>query len=279
MNRIYGKGEFFMDNRPIGVFDSGIGGLTVLKEIMEQLPGEDIVYFGDTARIPYGSRSKETVIKYFIESARFLLTKNIKAIVIACNTASALAMEEAQAVFDIPILGVIDPGAKAAIEASKNHKIGVIGTEGTINSQAYQKKIRRMLPGAEIIGVACPLFVPIVEEGWENTDVAYISAEKYLLELKEHNIDSLILGCTHYPALRYTIGKVFEDKINMINPAYETAKATKLMLKERDLLSDKLDEGKCNFYVSDDPEKFKRVGGNIIRKEITCIEKVEIEDV
>lgn len=268
-----------MDNGAIGIFDSGIGGLTVLKEVMEQLPGEDIIYFGDTARIPYGSRSKETVIKYFLESATFLLTKEIKAIIIACNTASALAMQEAQKTFNIPIIGVVDPGAKAAVRETKNSKIGVIGTEGTINSQAYQKKIRRMLPKAEIIGIPCPLFVPIVEEGWENTDVAYIAAQKYLLELKEHNIDSLILGCTHYPALRYTIGKVFEDKVNMINPAYETAKATKVMLKELDLLSDKLDGGKCNFYVSDDPEKFKRIGGNILRKEITCIEKVEIENI
>ncbi|NLJ99259.1 MAG: glutamate racemase [Tissierellia bacterium] len=268
-----------MDNRPIGVFDSGIGGLTVLKEVMEQLPGEDIVYFGDTARIPYGSRSKETVIKYFLESVTFLLTKKIKAIVIACNTASALAMEEARKVFDIPMIGVIDPGARAAVGATRNSKIGVIGTEGTINSQAYQKKIRRMLPMAEIIGISCPLFVPIVEEGWENTDVAYITAQKYLLELKEHNIDSLILGCTHYPALRYTIGKVFEDKVTMINPAYETAKATKIMLKELDLISNKLDGGKCSFYVSDDPEKFKRIGGNILRKEIAPIEKVEIEDI
>ena len=232
-----------MDDRPIGVFDSGIGGLTVLKEIMEQLPGEDIVYFGDTARIPYGTRSKETVIKYFFQSVRFLLTKEIKAIVIACNTASALAMEEAQKVFDIPIIGVIDPGAKAAVSSTKNATIGVIGTEGTINSGAYQRKIRRMLPSAEIIGISCPLFVPIVEEGWESTDVAYITAQRYLLELKEHNVDSLVLGCTHYPALRYTIDKVLGDKVTLINPAYEAAKAAKIMLKEQNLLSQKLDGG------------------------------------
>lgn len=267
-----------MDNRPIGVFDSGIGGLTVLKEIMEQLPGEDIVYFGDTARIPYGTRSKETVIKYFFQSVRFLLTKEIKAIVIACNTASALAMEESQKAFDIPILGVIEPGAKAAVSATKNSTIGVIGTEGTINSQSYQKKIRRMLPTAEIIGISCPLFVPIVEEGWESTDVAYITAQKYLIELKEHNADALVLGCTHYPALRYTINKVLGDKVRLINPAYETAKAAKIMLKERDLISNRLDGGRCDYYVSDDPEKFKRIGGNIVRKEIASIQKVNIEN-
>jgi len=266
-----------MDDRPIGVFDSGIGGLTVLKEITEQLPGEDIVYFGDTARIPYGTRSKETVIKYVLQSFRFLMTKDIKAIVIACNTASALAMEEAQKEFDIPIIGVIEPGAKAAVSMTRNSKIGVIGTEGTINSQSYQRKIRKMLPSAEIIGVACPLFVPIVEEGWENSDVAYMTAKKYLLELKEHNIDSLVLGCTHYPVLRYTIDKVLEGKVTLVNPAYETAKAVKALLKENNLLSSKLDGGVQRFFVSDDPEKFKRIGGNILRTEIVSIEKVDIE--
>lgn len=266
-----------MDNRPIGVFDSGIGGLTVLREIAEQLPGEDVVYFGDTARIPYGTRSKETVIKYVLQSFRFLMTKDIKAIVIACNTASALAMEEAQKEFDIPIIGVIEPGAKAAASITRNSKIGVIGTEGTINSQSYQRKIRKMLPSAEIIGVACPLFVPIVEEGWENSDIAYMTAKKYLLELKEHNIDSLVLGCTHYPVLRYTIDKVLEGKVTLVNPAYETAKALKVLLKENNLLSSKLDDGIQRFYVSDDPEKFKRIGGNILRKEIVSIEKVDIE--
>ena len=243
-----------MDNRPIGVFDSGIGGLTVLKEVIEQLPGEDIIYFGDTARIPYGTRSKETVIKYFLQSVRFLLTKDIKIIVVACNTASALALEEALKVFNVPMIGVIDPGAKAAASTTKNNTIGIIGTEGTINSQSYQRKLRKMLPNGEIIGISCPLFVPIVEEGWENTDVAYITAQKYLLELKEHNIDSLVLGCTHYPALRYTISKVLGDNVTLVNPAYETAKATKKMLEEQNLLSQSIDGGKCNFYVSDDPE-------------------------
>ncbi len=268
-----------MDNRPIGVFDSGIGGLTVLKEITEQLPGEDIVYFGDTARIPYGTRSKETVIKYVLQSFKFLLTQDIKAIVVACNTASALAMEEAQKEYDLPIIGVVEPGAKAAASATKNSKIGVIGTEGTINSQAYQKTIRKILPSAEIIGVACPLFVPIVEEGWENSDVAYMTAKKYLLELKEHEIDTLVLGCTHYPVLRYTIDKVMEGKVTLVNPAYETAKAVKGILKEKNLFSSKLDGGEQRFYVSDDPEKFKRIGGNIIRKEIVSIEKIDIEKI
>lgn len=266
-----------MDNRPVAVFDSGIGGLTVLKEIMEQLPGEDIVYFGDTARIPYGTRSKETVVKYVAQSFNFLMTKNIKSIVVACNTASSLALEEVKEQFDLPIIGVVEPGAKAAIATTKNNSIGIIGTEGTINSNAYQRKIRKVLPSAEIIGVSCPLFVPIVEEGWENSDVAYVAAQKYLIELKEHNIDTLVLGCTHYPALRYTIGKVLGDKVVLVNPAYETAKVTKNILKEQGLLNEKLDGGTYKYYVSDDPDKFKRIGGNIIRKDIGLVEKVNIE--
>ncbi len=266
-----------MDNRPIGVFDSGIGGLTVLKELVEQLPGEDIVYFGDTARIPYGSRSKETVIKYVMQSFNFLMTKNIKAIVIGCNTASALALEEAQTEFDLPIIGVVEPGARASVNCTKNNTIGIIGTEGTINSNAYQEHIRKLLPTSEIIGVPCPLFVPIVEEGLEDSDIAALTAEKYLLELKEHNIDTLVLGCTHYPALRYTIGKIMGDKVKLINPAYETAKLTKNLLKEEGLLNEKLDNGVKTYYVSDDPDKFKRLGGNIIRKQIERVEKVNVE--
>jgi len=266
-----------MDKRPIAVFDSGIGGLTVLKEIMEQLPGEDVIYFGDTARIPYGTRSKEIVIKYVIESFKFLMTKNIKAIVIACNTASSLALEESQEEFDLPIIGVVEPGAKASISSTTNNTIGVIGTEGTINSNSYQKTIRKSLPTAEIIGIACPLFVPIVEEGWENTDVANLTAQKYLLELKEHNIDTLILGCTHYPALRYTINKVMGDDVKLVNPAYETAKATKIILNEKGLLNEKLDGGTYKYFVSDDPDKFKRIGGNLIRKEIGVVEKISLD--
>lgn len=267
-----------MDRRPIGVFDSGIGGLTVLNELVEQLPGENFVYFGDTARIPYGTRSKETVERYFIQSARFLMTKNIKAIVIACNTATALAMKEAEEEFDVPFIGVIEPGSKGAVEASKNNKIGVIGTEGTINSESYQKNIRELRKSVEVVGKACPLFVPIVEEGWEDSDVAYITSKKYLLELKEHKIDTLVLGCTHYPALRYTINKVMGDKVTLVNPAYETAIRTKSILKDLDLLSDKTDGGWTEFYVSDDPEKFKRIGGNLLKKDINNVRKVELEN-
>ncbi|WP_034428949.1 glutamate racemase [Caldisalinibacter kiritimatiensis] len=268
-----------MDNRPIGVFDSGIGGLTVLKEIMEQLPGEDIIYFGDTARIPYGTRSRETVIKYSFQCIKFLLSKDIKAIVVACNTASAIALQEATKAFDIPIIGVIEPGANASVLATRNNKIGVIGTSGTINSEAYQTKIRQLNKSSEVIGIPCPLFVQIVEEGWADTDVAKLAAEKYLMELKEHNVDTLVLGCTHYPILRYTLSKVMGEDVTLVNPAFETAKAVKDILKEKDLLRNDVNrKPSYQFYVSDDPEKFRRIGGNILRKEIRNIEKVDIEN-
>lgn len=267
-----------MDNRPIAVFDSGIGGLTILKEITEQLPGEDIIYLGDTARIPYGTKSKEVVTRYTLECFRYLKSRDVKAIVIGCNTASAFALEDAREEFPgIPIIGVIEPGAEGAVKSTKNNTIGVIGTEGTINSNAYQTHLRKLKPTLEIIGISCPLYVQIVEEGWENSDVAYLTTKEYLLELKEHNIDTLVLGCTHYPALRYTLNKFLGDSVNLVNPAYETAKVTKNILKERHLLNEKIDCGFCEYLVTDDPEKFKRVGGNVIRKQIETVRKIDIE--
>lgn len=266
-----------MDNRPIGIFDSGIGGLTVMKEIAEQLPYEDIIYFGDTARVPYGTRSKETIIKYTFQCINFLVSKNIKLVVIACNTATAAALEAVQKHFDIPIIGVVEPGVVTAIESTNNKKIGIIGTTSTINSNAYQQSIRRQLPDAEVIGVSCPLFVPIVEEGWQDTEVAKLTAEKYLLELHEHEIDTMVLGCTHYPILKYTISKVMRD-VTLINPAFETAKTVKALIKNSNLNTESGTPPKQEFYVSDDPEKFRRIGGNILNKNIANIEKINIED-
>lgn len=266
-----------MDNRPIGIFDSGIGGLTVLKELVEQLPNEEILYFGDTARIPYGTKSKEAVIKYSFQCIRFLLSKNVKAIIIACNTASAVALEPALKEFDIPIIGVVESGAKAAVKETQNGKIGVIGTTGTINSQAYQREIRLLNSVSEVIGQACPLFVQIVEDGWEDTEVARLTAEKYLIDMKEHDIDTLVLGCTHYPILRYTLTKVLGSEVRLVNPAYETAKEAKEMLTERKLLSESVEGGNVKFYVSDDPEKFRRIGGNMLNRNIASVNKIEIE--
>lgn len=265
-----------MNNKPIGIFDSGIGGLTVMKEISEQLPYEDIIYFGDTARVPYGTRSKETIIKYTFQCINFLISKNIKLVVIACNTATASALEQVKKHFDIPIIGVVEPGVITATETTKNQKIGIIGTTSTINSNAYQESIRTKLPDAEVIGVSCPLFVPIVEEGWQDTEVAHLTADKYLLELKEHGVDTLVLGCTHYPILKYTISKVTDA--TLINPAFETAKTVKSLLESSNLNTNKKQRPKEEFYVSDDPEKFRRIGGNILNKNIESIEKIDIED-
>jgi len=265
-----------MDNRPIGVFDSGVGGLTVLKEMVRELPGEDIVYLGDTARVPYGIESKGTVIQYFFEAVAFLLTKNVKAVVIACNTVSALAMEEAQREFDIPIIGVIKPGIKATVEAIKNSRIGLIATEGTIKSQAYQMGVKNLLPTSEIIAIPCPPFVSIVEEGLENTEEAYRVIQKQLSDLKNRHIDSLILGCTHFPVLQPIIKKVLGDEVIMIDPSYETARETSRLLRKWNILSNNQVRGRCKFYVSDGTEKFKKVGSNILGMDIGSVEKVEI---
>ena len=211
------------NNAPIGVFDSGVGGLTVAREITRQLPRESIVYFGDTARVPYGSKSKDTIIRYSRQIVRFLQTKNVKAIVVACNTASAFALDAIESELDIPVIGVVKPGAKSAIENTKNKRIGIIGTEGTIKSELYTEYIHGKDPEITVIGKACPLFCPLVEEGMLHDSVTEEIARRYLDELQEQNIDSLILGCTHYPLLRSTIGKVMGKNVNLVNPAYETA--------------------------------------------------------
>lgn len=268
-----------MDNRPIGVFDSGVGGLTVLREIMEQLPYENVVYFGDTARIPYGSKSEQTVKKFAYQCASFLEKQGVKAIVIACNTASAVAIEYLSSRFDLPVIGVIEPGARAAVEATKNGRIGVIGTSATIGSGAYQGKIMENNHQAEVIGIPCPLFVPIVEEGWEHSAVAEITACQYLEELCEHEVDTLVLGCTHYPILRHTIGKVLGKEVTLVNPAFETAKEVKKTLSQRDILNEDFVKPTYEYFVSDAPEKFRRIGGNFLKREIENLKEIEIDSI
>ena len=266
-----------MSNRPIGVFDSGLGGLTVLKEINKILPNENIVYFGDTARVPYGSRSKDTVIQYTFQAINFLISKNVKAIVIACNTATARALKLAQEKYDIPIIGVIEAGARTAAYTTKNNMVGVIGTQGTINSKAYNVEISKLNKDIRIIDKACPLFVPIVEEGWSNTDVAYLTAKRYLQELIDQGIDSLVLGCTHYPLLRKTIGEVVGDNIILVNPAKETAKDLEKVLQLKNLL--KVEDTKSNYqyYVSDIPGKFTLLASEFLNIEIDNINNVDIQ--
>ena len=266
-----------MDNRPIGVFDSGLGGLTVLKAINKHLPNEDTIYFGDTARVPYGQRSKETIMKYTFQAINFLLTKDVKAIVIACNTATARALNEAQEKYDNIIIGVIEAGAKSAIKYTKNGIVGVIGTAATISSNAYEKEIHKLDENVEVIGKACPLFVPLVEEGWANKEISKMAAHMYLDELVEKGIDSLVLGCTHYPILKRTIGESVGEKIKLINPARETALSIKKILEEKDMLNEKEDKGVCKYFVSDINEQFAKVAGEFLKRDIDNIEKVEIQ--
>ena len=212
---------------PIGVFDSGMGGLTVMREIMRQIPNEKVIYFGDTARVPYGSKSKETVTRFSRQIVRFLQSKQVKAIVVACNTASAYALDDLEKEIDIPIIGVVKPGAKVAAEATRNGQVGVIATEGTISSNIYTTYIRQLRPEVQVTGKACPLFVPLVEEGlWQDPGTDAI-AKRYLSRLIDTGIDTLILGCTHYPLIRSTVAKVMGDHVTLVNPAYETARELK----------------------------------------------------
>ena len=275
------ENKLIMDkNAPIGVFDSGVGGLTVAREIMRQIPNERIVYFGDTARVPYGSKSKDNIIKFSRQIIRFLQTENVKAIVIACNTASALALDEMQQEFDLPILGVVKPGAKVAVETTANKRIGLIGTEANIRSGVYTRYIKSLDDEAKVFEKACPLFVPLVEEGWLHDDITLQVASRYLEELKEKDIDTLIMGCTHYPLIRSTIRKVMGDKVNLVNPAYETAIELKNLL-ERDNLANKCDvdspSSMYRFYVSDAEEKFKLFANSILPFYITMSKQINIE--
>lgn len=263
---------------PIGVFDSGVGGLTVVKEIMHQIPGETIVYFGDTARLPYGSKSRETVTTYTRQIVRFLMTKGVKAIVIACNTATAFALETVQKEVDIPMIGVVKPGAIVAAHTTKNSKIGVIGTEGTIQSGIYTEFLKEIKPNARVYGKACPLFVPLVEEGWLDDPITLEIIKRYIAELIEEDIDTLVLGCTHYPLLRKTIRKVVGDNIELVNPAYETAKSLKQVLVEQNIKND--DELKTDhkFFVSDGADKFRKFANSILPCEVVETKDVKIED-
>jgi glutamate racemase len=263
---------------PVGVFDSGVGGLTVAREIMRQLPDENIVYFGDTARVPYGSKSKENIIRFSRQIIRFLKTKNVKAIVIACNTASALALDVVKNEFDIPIIGVIVPGARAAVRETRNKKIGVVGTEGTIHSEMYTKVIREMEPEASVLGRPCPLFVPLVEEGFAKHHITDEVIEIYLEEMKHSDIDTMILGCTHYPLLRSKIMAYFGEKVHIVNPAYETALDLKRVLESENAVNDSGNLNKYEFYVSDAAEKFKQFANSILPYNVETITQINIEE-
>lgn len=265
-----------MNDAAIGIFDSGVGGLTVAREVMRQLPDEHIVYFGDMARVPYGSKSKETVITFSKQIARFLMEKNVKAIVIACNTASAFALDEVAKMVNIPVVGVVWPGAVAANKASVNKRIGIIATEGTIRSGTYSKVLKDINPSLQVFTKACPLFVPLVEEGWLYDQITIEVADRYLHDLLSYDIDTLVLGCTHYPLIRRTISKVVGDNVTLINPAYETAKMLEKMLDENDLRSH-IGNGENEFYVSDSAERFKKMAASILPCDIDEVGYVNIE--
>ena len=275
------KTELLRKDAPIGVFDSGVGGLTVVREIMRQIPNEKIIYFGDTARVPYGSKSKDTVTRFSEQIVRFLRTFQVKTIVVACNTASAYALDELEEDADIPVMGVLKPGAKAAVEATRNGRVGVIGTEATIGSGMYSKYIKELSKNVTIYGKACPLFVPLIEEGlWEDPVTDEI-AGRYLAELIDIDIDTLILGCTHYPLIRSTLGRLVGGRVSLVNPAYETARELKDMLLEMDMLNDeepKLGSNRYQFYVSDAAEKFKNFANSILPCEIEEAQLIHIEE-
>ncbi len=275
------KEKNLLCNAPVGVFDSGVGGLTVAREIMRQLPNERIVYFGDTARVPYGSKSRETVTRFSRQIVRFLQLQEVKAIVVACNTASAYALDELEKETDIPIIGVVKPGARAAIDATHNGKIGVIATEATISSGIYKRYIEKTDTGVSVVEKACPLFVPLVEEGlWEDPVTDEI-ARRYLSGLIDIDIDTLILGCTHYPLIRSTVGKIMGEKVTLVNPAYETARELKGLLEKEGLESEKRPElgtELYRFFVSDAADKFQKFANSILPYGILSAKAVNIEE-
>ena len=258
---------------PIGIFDSGLGGLTVAHEIIRQLPNESFVYFGDTARVPYGPKSPETVRRYSREITGFLLEQGVKAIVVACNTATAHALPMLREELPVPVVGVIEPGARAAVSASRTGHIGVIGTVGTIRSGAYERAIRELDPDVVITARPCPLFVPLVEEGYTERPAARLIARDYLQPLRDAGIDSLVLGCTHYPLLKPLLSSVVGPDVRLIDSAEETAAETRRMLEERRLATDVCDGARHRFVASDDSRQFLELGQRFLGD---VIDRVEI---
>lgn len=262
------------DAAALGVFDSGIGGLTVAREIMEALPHEHLIYLGDTARYPYGTKSAETVRRYALENADFLVDKHIKMLVVACNTASAVALDALSERLDIPVLGVIEPGARQAVARTRNRKVGVIATEGTIASGSYTRALKSLNPSLEIYTRACPLFVPLAEEGWTDNEVARSTAALYLTSLKRSGIDTLILGCTHYPLLAGAIAEVMGEKVVLVDSARTTAEAVRETLV-RCGLARRSGSGSISFFVTDVPDRFVKVGGRFMGHKVDSAVRIE----
>jgi glutamate racemase len=263
-------------NKAIGIFDSGIGGLTVLKEIAAKLPQENLIYLGDTARVPYGIRSPETVTRYSFENTNFLLSREIKLLVVACNTASAISLEAVKKEYPLPVIGVLEPGARAAAAATKTRRVGVIGTEATIASGAYEKAIKRIAPDITVHSLACPLFVSLAEEGWTDNDVAALVAEKYLTCLRGTGIDTLVLGCTHYPLLKSAISTVIGSAIALIDSGTETAKEVDAVLEKLKWKGNRTGAGHRTYYVTDTPHRFEKIGKRFLGDESLLAEQVRI---
>lgn len=261
------------DQRPIGVFDSGVGGLTVVSALRKILPNESIVYFGDTARVPYGTKSQETVTRFSVENVEFLMRHNVKLVVVACNTASSLSLDFLKRCFKVPIIGVIDPGARGAIRATRSRRIGVIGTQATVSSLAYEKAMKRIDPAIKCFAQGCPLFVPLVEEGWLDTKVTREVVSVYLKGLKAKRIDTLILGCTHYPLLKAVIQKEMGSNVALVDSATEVAKEAKEILDASGLLNSSKGKKDQQFFVSDEPARFVKIGERFLKTRINCARK------
>jgi len=265
-----------MDNRPIGVFDSGLGGLTTVREIQRVMPGEDIIYFGDTGRVPYGNRSRETIIRYTKDDIEFLLQHNIKLVIAACGTASSVALPFIKDSYDVKIMGVLESACKSAVRVTKNKRIGVIGTSGTIKSGKYTELIKELCPTMQVFSNDCPMFVPLVENGYANSEAARLIAKDYLAPLKKENVDTLILGCTHYPLLTDVISDIMEEGTTLLSPGALAADEAKAYLKENGLLSEKTKGGKSEFYVSDSVENFTALGSTFLGCDIeTKVRRME----
>lgn len=256
------------DSASIGMFDSGIGGLTVMKEIMRTLPHEEIVYFGDTARLPYGEKSKLTIINYSYDNAQFLIEKNIKILVIACNTATAHAIHHLQERLPLPILGTILPGAKRAVDATKNGRIAVLGTKGTVRSGEYAREIVRLLPSAQVFSLACPLLVPLIEENWMGHAATRMILSEYLLPLKREKVDTLLLGCTHYPLLENIIREQVGEEVTIVDSASSCAEEVARTLRQQGLNRKSKSSPTHRYYVSDDPEKFRQLGKQFLGRDL-----------
>ena len=261
---------------PLGVFDSGVGGLTVMDAIMKRLPGESIVYLGDTARVPYGTKSADTVIRYAKGCAGILVERGIKLLVVACNTASAYAIDALREELTIPVLGVIEPGARRAVAATQSGRIGVIGTTGTIRSERYQKTIKSLEPSSRVFCKACPLFVPLAEEGWTTGSVPLLTASTYLAEMLHQEIDTLVLGCTHYPLLKRVIAETVGPGVTLVDSAEATSEAVCDTLSELNAFRPEGLPPKRSFLVTDDPENFERTGRRFLNDAIDAIEWVDV---